>query len=478
MKQRTEDISSKVLTYVLRIVLCSLVVITCFICVFLCLYIKNKHDHENQNALNQYVWQVSNAISDGIERSNNILTWPLISEGLTSMDADTYKRLEFVNNVHAYITNISNEDSFQFIIYSGNDNIFISKYILRLDSLTNREVITSILKTQNKYIEKTIYNTGENEYIKIFSDIGAGNGSILECDVIIPKPPMDFDISVVTAEKAKDMKGTLHAAVDENFAAVLSADMPKLYKKQLGAVSVTLLIGVIIFMLLIFIIRHSVTKTLSQVTSVIKHIDEADLSLAASEKSTGETAGTDVEMLKKTVSNLLVRLVEVSNEKNKLDIYMMRKQLDPHTLYNSLSVIRLRAHIKGDYETVELVDDMVDYYRSILNKGNLYDTIEKELFSIEKFLKITGAANGKKYTLTHDIEDGLEKFEMPSMLLHVFVENSVVHGMSAKPGAGRIDITARRLENKVEITISDDGYGIENDKLAQLNNLDANIDNL
>lgn len=101
MKQRTEDISSKVLTYVLRIVLCSLVVITCFICVFLCLYIKNKHDHENQNALNQYVWQVSNAISDGIERSNNILTWPLISEGLTSMDADTYKRLEFVNNVHA-----------------------------------------------------------------------------------------------------------------------------------------------------------------------------------------------------------------------------------------------------------------------------------------------------------------------------------------------------------------------------------------
>lgn len=212
-------------------------------------------------------------------------------------------------------------------------------------------------------------------------------------------------------------------------------------------------------------------------TSVIKHIDEADLSLAASEKSTGETAGTDVEMLKKTVSNLLVRLVEVSNEKNKLDIYMMRKQLDPHTLYNSLSVIRLRAHIKGDYETVELVDDMVDYYRSILNKGNLYDTIEKELFSIEKFLKITGAANGKKYTLTHDIEDGLEKFEMPSMLLHVFVENSVVHGMSAKPGAGRIDITARRLENKVEITISDDGYGIENDKLAQLNNLDANIDN-
>jgi len=66
-----------------------------------------------------------------------------------------------------------------------------------------------------------------------------------------------------------------------------------------------------------------------------------------------------------------------------------------------------------------------------------------------------------KFDFSINIEDDVDIYmeEVPSMVLQIFVENSIWHGVSPKPTRGNININVAKENSKLKVTVEDDGVG-------------------
>lgn len=144
-------------------------------------------------------------------------------------------------------------------------------------------------------------------------------------------------------------------------------------------------------------------------------------------------------------------------------------QLDPHMLYNSLASIRLDAYRIQNQKIMDLVDNMVLYYRDILKKDRKFVSVQQEMESIRKYLYINELSHEKKYPLETVIAEHLLPMLIPSQILHTFVENCIVHGLSGNKKDCLIRIQMTEADGIVTTEVYDNGYGITPEKLAELN---------
>ena len=100
-----------------------------------------------------------------------------------------------------------------------------------------------------------------------------------------------------------------------------------------------------------------------------------------------------------------------------------------------------------------------------------------ELQILKKYIDIQNNRFNGKITLHLDIHDELYNIRILRMILQPVVENSVVHGLSALKENGRIEITGRETGGDIYIYVTDNGKGIESDRLNEINaQLDKEID--
>ena len=156
-------------------------------------------------------------------------------------------------------------------------------------------------------------------------------------------------------------------------------------------------------------------------------------------------------------------------ENTELEMELLSMQLDPHMLYNSLASIRLDAYRIKHQKIIDLVDNMVLYYRDILKKDRKFITVEQEIESIRKYLYINELSHEKKYKLETVIDENLKQMQIPPQILHTFVENCIVHGLSGINKESIIRIKMRESDGFIITEIFDNGYGITTDQLDRIN---------
>ena len=155
-------------------------------------------------------------------------------------------------------------------------------------------------------------------------------------------------------------------------------------------------------------------------------------------------------------------------ENMRLSLELLQYKLNPHLLYNSLTLISLIATQKKDTETIRVVDALVDYYRSVMKKTDV-STIGEELDSLRLFVNINAISQRKDIQLIIESDDRLSSIAIPHLLLQPIVENAVGHGLASMLKDCLIRIHVYREGKYVHVDIFDNGIGIEEDILAELN---------
>ncbi|HWT75572.1 MAG TPA: ATP-binding protein, partial [Mobilitalea sp.] len=97
--------------------------------------------------------------------------------------------------------------------------------------------------------------------------------------------------------------------------------------------------------------------------------------------------------------------------------------------------------------------------------------LRKELDHIREYFVIVKARYEDNFKL--DIEVNKEDLELPVMklLLQPMVENSIKYGFRNKRATGRVSIKVQRMKDYLEVTVMDDGVGISEDRLQEINQL-------
>lgn len=163
----------------------------------------------------------------------------------------------------------------------------------------------------------------------------------------------------------------------------------------------------------------------------------------------------------------------LSLSKKQAEYLALQNQINPHFLYNTLEGIRSEAILAGMDSVAEMTEALATFFRYTISKVDHLVTLEDELANIENYYVIQQYRFGDRLSLSIEYEDDDEMeslgYLIPKLTLQPIVENSIYHGLEEKIGKGRLVIRIACSKQKLLITVSDDGVGMEPEKLDELN---------
>ncbi|MEJ3405914.1 sensor histidine kinase [Rathayibacter sp. YIM 133350] len=138
----------------------------------------------------------------------------------------------------------------------------------------------------------------------------------------------------------------------------------------------------------------------------------------------------------------------------------LRAQISPHFIYNSLNAVA--SFITTDPEKArDLVLEFADFTRYSFRRQGDFTTVAEELRSIHSYLQLERARFGERLQVSLQIAPEVLSTVIPFLSVQPLVENAVQHGLEGAIAGGRITITATDAGGFAEITVDDDGVGID-----------------
>ena len=140
---------------------------------------------------------------------------------------------------------------------------------------------------------------------------------------------------------------------------------------------------------------------------------------------------------------------------------MLQAQIEPHFLFNSLSTVL--SLVDTDREKAgRMLTDLIRYLRVSLSRTRAESTtIDQEMEMARAYLDIYQIRMGDRLQYRIQAEDGLKEAAIPPMLVQPLVENAVKHGLEPTVEGGLVTITAYSVPQKIRITVTDTGKGLD-----------------
>jgi two-component system LytT family sensor kinase len=146
------------------------------------------------------------------------------------------------------------------------------------------------------------------------------------------------------------------------------------------------------------------------------------------------------------------------------ELRSLRAQISPHFIYNALTAIA--SFITTDPARArDLVLEFADFTRYSFRRQGEFTTVADELESIRSYLELERARFGERLRVTLQIAPETLATVIPFLSVQPLVENAVRHGLEPGEGGGEIRIASRDEGTHTEITVEDDGIGMDPDAL-------------
>lgn len=163
---------------------------------------------------------------------------------------------------------------------------------------------------------------------------------------------------------------------------------------------------------------------------------------------------------------ILYRQYQLKNEKKLLTLEqsMLRSQMNPHFLFNSLNSIKLYIINNEQKNAVHYLNKFSKLIRKILEASSLKEIpLADELETVELYMNIENIRFSNEINFDTQIAEGIDPHtvKIPSLILQPFLENALWHGLSSKEGDKNIllEVDNGEEEGFIDIAISDNGIG-------------------
>lgn len=173
------------------------------------------------------------------------------------------------------------------------------------------------------------------------------------------------------------------------------------------------------------------------------------------------------------ISELKIHVYEESLKGQRAEFKQLQLQINPHFFMNCLSIIYSLGALR-DYASIQkMALHMGDYFRYIIHNDKDSIPLKDELSHIRNYLEIQKLRFPDELEYELSVDGEAEDCPAPPLIAQPLVENAIVHGFSCVRGPFRLNIEAKRTENeRIEITIQDNGAGFAPGLLQQLNRFD------
>jgi signal transduction histidine kinase len=154
------------------------------------------------------------------------------------------------------------------------------------------------------------------------------------------------------------------------------------------------------------------------------------------------------------------REAELRLHANQMELAVLKAQLNPHFLFNTLNSIN--ALVGSDPEAArQVLAQLAEVLRYSLESDRLpLVPLSEELRFVETYLAIEKARFGTRLQIEMEIDESARPLLVPPMILQPLAENAVKHGIAPKEEGGELHLRVQRQENHLAIEVADNGAGL------------------
>lgn len=225
-----------------------------------------------------------------------------------------------------------------------------------------------------------------------------------------------------------------------------------------------------------YVISHLVSSRVERLTRHMLSVEQGNLE-AEQEKLTEAAEsqdGDEIGILYRSFAKMLQRIRTLIQEvyvgrinQKEAEMRALQAQINPHFLYNTLSLINWKAIAAGEEDISKMTLAMSVFYRTALNRGRNTLRVEDELKNTRAYLEIQSMMHDGGFDYVIDAQEDILECQSLNLILQPLVENAIMHGIETKTdGRGRIDIIGRLKDGCVFFTVRDNGVGME-EEVAQ-----------
>ncbi|WP_307417065.1 sensor histidine kinase [Paenibacillus sp. W2I17] len=186
----------------------------------------------------------------------------------------------------------------------------------------------------------------------------------------------------------------------------------------------------------------------------------------------------EIGMLGNSYNRMLAQIRQLISlnelrERQKRDAEMrsLQEHIKPHFLYNTLDTIHWMARKEGAEDVSGMVGALSRLFRIGLSKGQDYIPLHSEIEHMTSYMQIQQTRYRDRLQYTLNIPEELRDLFVLKLLLQPLIENAIYHGIKGRRGPGHIRVEARLEHNRLLLTVQDNGAGMSNERLAEMQQL-------
>ncbi len=200
------------------------------------------------------------------------------------------------------------------------------------------------------------------------------------------------------------------------------------------------------------------------------------------------TGNDDFDILVDSINLMIIRLEENTHdlfemqykikggeiEKQNALILSLKKQINAHFMVNTINNVKRLNELGKTEQAGEICDGLSDLLRYAHNADEYISGFD-EMYIMRKYVSIMQIRYPGSFTVQYDIDDVLDEYYLPRMLIQPILENAITHGVQGVEN-GHVKLSAKISKDKLIIKVIDNGKGISNEALQKLNEKLNNIE--
>jgi signal transduction histidine kinase len=156
------------------------------------------------------------------------------------------------------------------------------------------------------------------------------------------------------------------------------------------------------------------------------------------------------------------QLIQLENQATSAQLAMLRYQLNPHFLFNTLNSISTLVLLKQTEPANAMLSRLSSFLRyTLINQPGGRVTVAQEVETLKLYLDIERMRFEERLRTTFNIDPATESALLPSLLLQPLVENAIKYAVSPQESGAEITITTQLIGQNLRITVSDTGPGLQ-----------------
>lgn len=233
----------------------------------------------------------------------------------------------------------------------------------------------------------------------------------------------------------------------------------------------TIVIVLVLFALISSMyMSNLITRPIKQLIRNITLVEQGKFDNLPAVRSNDEIGvmASRFEQMSTELKQLVERIYDEQEQKVEAEIQALQAQINPHFLYNTLNSVKWIATMQHSEKIVEMTEALISMLRYTARTNNRLVPIREELEHIDHYIVIQKVRYFNRIDFHCEIEESLEKQEIPKLSIQPLVENAIFHGIADQED-GLVSIEVRRMgDSELAIMVRDNGNGMDADTADQL----------